>query len=98
MLPPTNYNSSSDVLIKNQNSTISTIPKPKMINEVIEKFVINDLPTISGEPDYYYLKEIIQTLYANAANLPTTLAGVKHGHVGLIVKDTMYTLLTKGTP
>ena len=35
---------------------IATISKPKMINEVVAKFVINTLPTISGEPEYESVK------------------------------------------
>ena len=41
---------------------------------------------------------MIQALYANATTLPTTLTVRKHGHVGLIMKDTLYTTLTTGTP
>ena len=65
------------------------ILKPKMINEVIYKIFIKTLPTISGYPDYDPFNEMIQALYANVATLLTTLSSWKHGHVVLIMKDTM---------
>ena len=55
-----------------------TISKPKMINAVVAKFVIKTLPTISGEPDYESLNEMIQEFYTNAAILPKYLTGGKH--------------------
>ena len=45
------------------------------MNKVVDKFVINALPTIIAEKDYESLNETIQALYANAATLTTTLAG-----------------------
>ena len=74
------------------------ILRPKTINEVVDKFVINTLPTIIGEPDYEALNEMIQALYANATTLTTTLAGGKHGHISLIIKETLYTTLATVTP
>ena len=87
MTPPTEYKPSND------NSTMSTIFKPKIINEVVAKFFIKTLPKISGDPDYESLKEFIQALYTNAATLPTNVFSEKHGHVGRIMKDTLYTSL-----
>ena len=62
------------------------ISKPKMINEVVAKFVITTLPTTSGDPDYESLNEIIQELYDNSDTLPITLYVGKYVHVGLIMK------------
>ena len=73
------------------------ISKPKTIDEVIAKFVTKKLPKISGETDYTSLNEMIQALYYNVADFPRTLYGRKHGHVGLIMKDTLYAALDKGT-
>ena len=74
------------------------IPNPKTIDEVVAKFVFNNLPTISGDPDNESLNETIRQLYANTTTLPTTVDGGKHGHVGLIMKDAMYAKLEMETP
>ena len=52
-MPPIKDNANSDAL--NKNSTISTISKPKNIDEIVAKSAIKTLPTISVEPDYYSL-------------------------------------------
>ena len=75
-----------------------TISKPKDIDVVVSKLVTKTLYTTIRYMDYEYLKETIQALYSNAATLPTTLDGEKHGHVGLITKDTLYATLKTGTP
>ena len=39
---------------------MSMIPNPKTIDEVVAKFVFNNLPTISGDPDNESLNETIR--------------------------------------
>ena len=39
---------------------MSKILKPKTINEVVFKFVIKILPTISVDPDYESLNEMVK--------------------------------------
>ena len=75
-----------------------TISKSKPIDEVVAKFVIKTQSVISGEPDYDSLKKNIQAIYGHAATLPTNLAGRKHGHVGLIMKENMYSTWVTVTP
>ena len=75
-----------------------TILKPKIINKVVAKFVIKNLPTIIGDPGYESLNEIIQALYANVATLPTSFSGGKNGHFGLVTKDTLYAIFFLVTP
>ena len=75
-----------------------TISNPKMIDEVVAKFFIKNISTFSGETDYESLNETTQEFYANFATLTTTLSDLKHGYVGLIMKYTLYTILTMGTP
>ena len=41
---------------------------------------------------------MIQALHANEYTLPTNLDAKKYDRVGLIMKDTLYTALEKGTP
>ena len=74
------------------------ILNPKSIGEVIARFVIKKLLTISGELEYDPLNRIIQEVYANATTLPTTLACKKHVHVVLIMKKTLNVTLTTVTP
>ena len=68
--------------------------KLKPIDEVIGNFFIKTLTTISGEPDYESLNEIIKALYDNIDTLQKILTGGKHGHVVPITKVTFAT----GTP
>ena len=77
---------------------MSTISNHKMIHEVVAKFFINTLLTISGDTDYESIKKMVQYLYSNADTLPKTLDGVKHGHVDLIMKDTLCATLVTVTP
>ena len=65
---------------------------------IVSKFFIKTLPTISVDTYYDYLNEIIQTIYANASTLPTTMDGRKHDHAGLIMKDTLYATLETVNP
>ena len=73
------------------------ISNPKIIDKVFTKFVIKTIPTISGDPYYESLNSMIQALYADASTFTTILAGVKHGPVSLIMKDTFYGTLATGT-
>ena len=51
------------------------------------------MPKINGEPDYKTINTMMQLLYGNAAYLPTTLGGVQHGHIGVIMTPHLYTTL-----
>ena len=93
MTPPTKDHTGSNVLIKNENTTMLAISKPKRIKKVVSKFVMKTIPIIIGDPDHESLNYKIQALYANVATLPTNLTGGKHGHSGLIVKCNLYATL-----
>ena len=45
------------------------------MDEIVAKFVIKNLSTTSGDPEYESFNEMIQSLYANAATLATTMDG-----------------------
>ena len=75
-----------------------SILKPKKNDKVVAKFVINTLTKISRDTEYESLNENMQSLYSNTAKLPTTLADRKHGHIGIIMKDTLYTTFAMVTP
>ena len=67
--------------------------KPTSIDNIVAKFPTKILPPIPGETDYDCISQLNQLMYSNAATLPTTLGGGAHGHVGLIVKATIYVTL-----
>ena len=63
-------------------------------DDIVAKFPTKILPLIPGEPYYDCISQLDQIMYGNAATLPTTLGGRSHGHVGLIVKATLYVTLS----
>ena len=72
---------------------MSIIMKPKPINNIVAKFFIKTIPTISGETYYKSINNIIQALYTNATTLPKIMVGRKHSYKGLTTKVTLYTTL-----
>jgi hypothetical protein len=61
------------------------------VADIVAKFPVKTLPVITGEPDYETIGQIIQTIYGNAASLPTTIGGGVHaGHIGLIMTPLLY--------
>ena len=68
--------------------------KATSVDDIVAKFSNKTLPKIDGEPDYEAINQLIQMLYGNAATLPTTLGGGQHGHVGILMKDTLYHTLS----
>ena len=67
--------------------------KTTSIDDIVAKFPTKILPPITGELDYDCISQLNQLMYGNAAILPTTLGGGAHGHVGLIMKATLYVKL-----
>ena len=67
---------------------------PTSIDDIVAKIPTKILPLIPGEPDYDCISQLNQIMYGNAATLPTTLGGRAHGHVGLIMKATLYVTLS----
>jgi hypothetical protein len=45
---------------------------------------------IHGDSTYGTLAELTQTLQANAASIPCTLGGARHGYLALIISDEAY--------
>jgi hypothetical protein len=64
------------------------------VADIVAKFPVKTLPIITGEPNYATIGQIIQTLYSNAASLPTTIRGGANGHIGLIMTTVLYATLT----
>ena len=71
------------------------VEKSQLVEEIISKFTVKNLPKIDCEPTYESINQWMQLLYANAATLSTTLGGGRHGHIGMIMQPALYaTLLT----
>jgi hypothetical protein len=64
------------------------------VDDIVAKFPTKTIPTISGEPDYASISNMVQLMYGNAASLPTSLGGGQHGHVGLIMTPILYATLS----
>jgi hypothetical protein len=47
---------------------------------------------IHGEPTYGTLAELTRTLQENAASVPCTLGGARHGYLALIISDEAYAM------
>ena len=71
--------------------------KPTTVDDIVAKFPTKTLLPITAKPDYDSISQLNQLMYGNAATLPTTLGGGAHGHVGLIIKATLYTTLSATT-
>ena len=52
------------------------------------------LTKITSKPTYSSLKILKDELKANAASVPSDLGGGKHGHLGLVLKDDEYKLVS----
>eukprot|EP00957_Ditylum_brightwellii_P056586 4289542-Ditylum_brightwellii.AAC.1 len=52
------------------------------------------LPIIDGQPTYADINKMSKMLYANAAKVPTTLGGGNKGHIGHIMKASLYATIT----
>ena len=71
--------------------------KPTSVDDIVAKFLTKSLPPLPGKPDYDFISQLNQIMYGNAATLPTTLVGGAHGHIGLIMKATLYVTLSATT-
>ena len=66
------------------------VGKLQTVEEIISKFTVKHPPNHDGEPTYKIINKWMQLVYANAATLPTTLGGGRHGHLGMIIQPTLY--------
>jgi hypothetical protein len=67
------------------------------VEEVIASFPHPILPTVQGEPDYQIIHAIRKLLQANARAIDTHLGGGSLGHLGLIVSDASYAMVSLAT-
>ena len=52
---------------------------------------------IHGQPTSHDLTNLEREIFSILANIPTTLGGGNHGHVGVIMNPTEYNTMTEGT-
>eukprot|EP00957_Ditylum_brightwellii_P166379 12665602-Ditylum_brightwellii.AAC.1 len=59
-------------------------------DKIKAKFLHPTLQRIEGEPDYAAINTIMQQLYENTATILLGLGGGAYGHIGLVMKPTLY--------
>jgi hypothetical protein len=67
------------------------------VEDVIASFPHPILPTVQGEPEYQIIHAIRKLLQANARANGTHLGRGALGHLGLIVSDASYAMVTPDT-
>jgi hypothetical protein len=67
------------------------------VEDVIASFPHPILPTVQGEPDYQSIHAIQKSLQANSRAIDTHLGGGTLGHLGLIVSDASYAMISPST-
>jgi hypothetical protein len=92
-------------LVKTSNKAIAILqshPGPPNIHtmkyatveDVISCFPHPVLPSVTGEPYYHTLHAILKMLRANARSIDTHLGGGSFGHIGVIISDAAYEMIS----
>eukprot|EP00957_Ditylum_brightwellii_P193983 14773639-Ditylum_brightwellii.AAC.1 len=63
-------------------------------DNMLLKFVYKMLPIIDSQTMYADINKMSKMLYANAGKVPTTLGGGIKGHIGLIMKASLYVTIS----
>jgi hypothetical protein len=64
------------------------------VEDVISCFPHTVLPSVTGEPDYHSLHAIRKMLRANARSIDTHLGEGAFGHIGVIISDAAYKIIS----
>jgi hypothetical protein len=67
------------------------------VEDIIASFPHPILPTDQGEPDYQTIHAIRKILQENSRAIDTHLGGGSLGHLGLIVSDASYAMISPTT-
>jgi hypothetical protein len=67
------------------------------VEDVMESYPHPVLPTVQGEPDYQTIHATIKFLQANSRAIETHLGGGTLGHLGLIISDASYAMISPTT-
>jgi hypothetical protein len=65
---------------------------------IVAQFPVKIIPTITGEPDYDTINQMVQTLYGIAASCATILEEGTHRHISNRMTPPLYVTLTTNTP
>jgi hypothetical protein len=68
------------------------------IKDVMASFPHPILPTVQGEPDYQTIHATIKFLQANSRAIDTHLGGGTLGHLGIMILDASYAMISPTTP
>eukprot|EP00957_Ditylum_brightwellii_P068311 5186096-Ditylum_brightwellii.AAC.1 len=61
-----------------------------LTDDMLARLVYKTLPIINGHPMYADINKMSKILYANAAKVTTTLGGGNKGHIGFVMKASLY--------
>jgi hypothetical protein len=64
------------------------------VEEVISSFPHPVLPSVTGEPDYHTLHAIRKILRAYTRSIDTHIGGGAFGHLGIIISDAAYEMIS----
>jgi hypothetical protein len=67
------------------------------VEDVIASFPHLILPLVQGEPGYQTIHAIRKVLQANSRAIDTHLGGGSLGHLGLVVSDALYAMISRAT-
>ena len=65
----------------------------QIIEDIRTGFPHPTVPHLDGKPTYITIKKLHDLLKSNAASIPSTLGGGIHGHLGLVLDNTLYTTI-----
>jgi hypothetical protein len=68
--------------------------KYSTVEDVIASFLYPVLPTFQGEPDYQIIHAARKFLQENSRRIDTHLGGGTLGHLGIIISDSAYALIS----
>jgi hypothetical protein len=71
--------------------------KYSTIEDVMESFPHQILPTVEGEPDYQTIHATRKFIQANSQAIDTHLGGGTLGHLRLIISDASYSIIAPPT-
>ena len=57
---------------------------------ILDQLPHSSIPKSSGEPNYYYVKDIEKKIIRNTSSVPSELGGVNHSYLGLILSLEKY--------
>jgi hypothetical protein len=67
------------------------------VKNIMSRFIHPVLPTVQGEPDYQTIHATRKLIQANSRTIDTHLGGGTLGHLGLIISDVSYAMISPTT-